>query len=51
MWPLFFNKWQGLQLRRGHDKDTCYHEIGHCVCNIDTILGSIGITIKRAYIN
>ena len=34
-----------------HQKDTCYDEIGLCVQNIDTILGTIvNIIIRRVYV-
>lgn len=35
-------------VENGHQKDTCYKEIGLRAQNIDTIVGSVGNTIERA---
>lgn len=32
--------WLGFVFKNGHQKDTCYNEIGLCAKNIDTVLGS-----------
>jgi len=40
-----------LVVKNGHDKDSCYDDIGLCAQIILTILGSkLNITIGRAYV-
>lgn len=39
-----------LVVRIGHQKNTCYTEIGLCVQNKDTFLSWVVDTIERAYV-
>lgn len=48
--PLFEWYMAGFVVKNKHQKAMCYDEIGLCIQNILTILGSILDTIGRAYV-
>ena len=49
--PLFEWCMARIVVKNGHQKDTCYNEIGLCAQHISTILGSlVNNTIGRMYL-